>query len=111
FVAAGPAEVADALAEAADQAATALDGLRAWLERDYAPGAANTADTVGEERYARFARQSTGSDLNLADAYTWGLEEVRRIEAEMRSEVDRGLPAATASQAIAHRNGHGEAAH
>jgi len=111
FVAAGPAEVADALAEAADQAATALDGLRAWLERDYAPGAANTADTVGEERYARFARQSTGSDLNLAEAYTWGLEEVRRIEAEMRSEVERVLPGASAMQAMAHLSEHGDAVH
>jgi uncharacterized protein (DUF885 family) len=64
---------------------------------------------VGRERYARWSRQWTGSELDLDEAYAWGWEEFHRLDAEMRVEAGRVLPGAGPLAAMAHLNEVGEA--
>jgi uncharacterized protein (DUF885 family) len=75
----------------------------------YAPAVEGTPDGVGRERYARWARYWTGSDLDLDEAYAWGWEEFHRLDAEMHAEAERVLPGATPLEALAHLDVAGEA--
>ncbi|AEW92755.1 MULTISPECIES: DUF885 domain-containing protein [Streptomycetaceae] len=109
FVSAGPQERAGRLTEAAGVAAKAVAGLRDWLRDDYAPAIAGTPDPVGRERYALWARQWNGADLDLDEAYAWGWQEFLRIEAEMRAEAGKVLPGATPREAMAHLEREGQA--
>ncbi|WP_431948017.1 DUF885 domain-containing protein [Actinacidiphila sp. bgisy167] len=109
FVKEGPETLRDELDGGAAEAAAAVAGLRDWLRDTYAPAVEGTSDAVGRERYARWARHWTGSDLDLDEAYAWGWEEFRRIEAEMRVEAEKVLPGATPMEALAHLDEAGEA--
>jgi uncharacterized protein (DUF885 family) len=111
FVAAAPetsALRAD-LHRAADAAAEVTAVLRTWLAEQHLPAAAGTPDAVGEERYRLGARLATGADLDLQEAYAWGWEEFRRLDAELPVEADRVLPGADPLTAMAHLDEHGEA--
>jgi Uncharacterized protein conserved in bacteria len=103
-----PAVRAD-LAAAADAAAAAVTNLRDALETKHLPAAQGTPDGVGAERYRLGARLSTGSDLDLAEAYAWGWDEYRRLDAEMRREADGVLPGADPVTAMRHLDVHGDA--
>ncbi|MET9877809.1 DUF885 domain-containing protein [Actinacidiphila glaucinigra] len=109
FVKEGPEALRSELDGAAAEATAAVAGLRDWLRDTYAPAVEGTSDAVGRERYARWARYWTGSDLDLDEAYAWGWEEFRRIEAEMRVEAEKVLPGATPMEALAHLDEAGEA--
>ncbi|MFG2302205.1 DUF885 domain-containing protein [Actinacidiphila glaucinigra] len=109
FVADGPEALRSELDGAAAEATAAVAGLRDWLRDTYAPAVEGTSDAVGRERYARWARYWTGSDLDLDEAYAWGWDEFRRIEAEMRVEAEKVLPGATPMEALAHLDEAGEA--
>ncbi|MFB7287729.1 DUF885 domain-containing protein [Actinacidiphila glaucinigra] len=109
FVKEGPKALRSELDGAAAEATAAVTGLRDWLRDTYAPAVEGTSDAVGRERYARWARYWTGSDLDLDEAYAWGWEEFRRIEAEMRVEAEKVLPGATPMEALAHLDEAGEA--
>lgn len=109
FVAEGPEALRSELDGAAAEATAAVGGLRDWLRDTYAPAVEGTSDAVGRERYARWARYWTGSDLDLDEAYAWGWDEFRRIEAEMRVEAEKVLPGATPMEALAHLDEAGEA--
>ncbi|WP_089224867.1 DUF885 domain-containing protein [Actinacidiphila glaucinigra] len=109
FVKEGPKALRSELDGAAAEATAAVAGLRDWLRDTYAPAVEGTSDAVGRERYARWARYWTGSDLDLDEAYAWGWEEFRRIEAEMRVEAEKVLPGATPMEALAHLDEAGEA--
>ncbi|MFF3252692.1 DUF885 domain-containing protein [Actinacidiphila glaucinigra] len=109
FVAEGPEALRSELDGAAAEATAAVAGLRDWLRDTYAPAVEGTSDAVGRERYARWARYWTGSDLDLDEAYAWGWDEFRRIEAEMRVEAEKVLPGATPVEALAHLDEAGEA--
>ncbi|MEU1540402.1 DUF885 domain-containing protein [Actinacidiphila glaucinigra] len=109
FVAEGPEALRSELDGAAAEATAAVAGLRDWLRDTYAPAVEGTSDAVGRERYARWARYWTGSDLDLDEAYAWGWDEFRRIEAEMRVEAEKVLPGATPLEALAHLDEAGEA--
>ena len=102
FVADGPSRMRAGLDEAAAAATGAVAQLRDWLRGTYAPAAAGTPDAVGRERYARWVRRWSGSDLDLDEAYAWGWEEFHRIDAEMRVEAGKVLPGATPLEAMAH---------
>lgn len=109
-LAAGGAEALRTELDAAGAEATAgMRALRDWLRDVYAPAVAGTPDGVGRERYARWARYYTGSDLDLDEAYAWGWEEFHRLDAEMREEAEKVLPGATPLQALAHLDSDGEA--
>ena len=81
-------------AELERNAATATEayaGLARFLRDEYAP-VADPRDPVGRDRYALFARAFSGIELDLDETYTWGWEELYRIEERMREAAARILP-------------------
>jgi uncharacterized protein (DUF885 family) len=96
------------LRSAADAAAGAAAALRDHLASVYLPAAQGTPDGVGPERYRIGARMSTGADLDLAEAFAWGWDEFRRLDAEMRKEADAVLPGADPVPAMRHLDEMGE---
>jgi uncharacterized protein (DUF885 family) len=104
----GSAQRAD-LHRAADAAAEATAVLRERLAREHLPAAEGTPDAVGEERYRLNARLATGADLDLREAFAWGWDEWRRLDAELRTEADRTLPGADPLAAMAHLDAEGPA--
>lgn len=110
FVRDAPDAVASDLDRSARQATEAVAHLRDWLRDTYAPGIDGAPETVGKERYARWARYWNGTDLDLEEAYAYGWEEYHRIHAEMRTEGAKILPDATSPwQVLRHLDTHGEA--
>lgn len=109
FVASGPVDLQPRLKEAATAASAALAEVRGWLVSTYAPAAEGTPEPVGAERYALNARYWTGSDLDLTEAYAWGWDEYRRLEAEMRTAAGQIVPGASIAAAMAYLDEHGEA--
>jgi uncharacterized protein (DUF885 family) len=103
------AAVRSELTAAADAAAEATATLREYLAATYLPAAEGTPDAVGPDRYRLGARLSTGADLDLADAYAWGWDECRRIDAEMRREAEAVLPGADVRTAMRHLDENGPA--
>jgi len=91
------------LAAAAAAAHTGYAEAARWLAEEYAPRAAE-ADGVGPERFAVASRLSLGADLDPADSYAWGWEELRRLERELAAEAERVLPSAGIDGAVAHLN-------
>ncbi|OLZ72175.1 hypothetical protein AV521_09715 [Streptomyces sp. IMTB 2501] len=108
FAAAGPEALRTELDEAARAATGALVELRDWLRDVYAPAIEGAPNTVGRERYARWARYFNGTDLDLDEAYAYGWAEFHRILGEMKQEADKILPGAeTPWVALAHLDEHG----
>ncbi|WP_329407619.1 DUF885 domain-containing protein [Streptomyces sp. NBC_00704] len=108
FVAPGPKARRAELDEAARGATAAVVELRDWLRDVYAPTAEGAPETVGRERYARWARFYNGTDLDLDEAYAYGWAEYHRLLGEMRKEAEKILPGArTPWEALAHLDGHG----
>jgi uncharacterized protein (DUF885 family) len=103
-----PASLRSDLAAASGAADAAVAGLRDWLLTAYLPGTAGTPDGVGEERYLVGAKRWNGAELDLAEVYEWGWSQYREISADLRLEVERVLPGATATEAMAHLDVHGE---
>ncbi|MBO8188587.1 DUF885 domain-containing protein [Streptomyces spirodelae] len=98
------------LGEAAAEATRAVAEIRDWLRDVYAPGIVGAPETVGRERYARWARYWNGADLDLEEAYRYGWEEFHRLLDEMRTEAAKILPGAkTPWEALRHLDTHGEA--
>ncbi|WP_084700420.1 DUF885 domain-containing protein [Streptacidiphilus anmyonensis] len=107
FVEPAPQRLRPELDAAALAATEALVGFRDWLRTDYASAAQGTPDAVGRERYLLWARQFTGSDLDLDETYAWGWEEFHRVWAELQAEARRVLPGAGVQEAREHLNRHG----
>ncbi len=80
-VAGADPSLADELDAVASAAADAYRGLAEFLAGD-ALTFATDADALGRERYAPRLRGHLGEDVDLDDAYAWGVEEVRRLHAE-----------------------------
>ncbi len=105
----GPQALRAELDAGAASATAAVDAARTYLLETYAPRAEGTPDAVGSQRYALSARDQTGADLDLDDAYAYGLAEVERLEGEMAREAERVLPGSSALEAMAHLAEHGPA--
>lgn len=71
-----------------------------WLLREYLP-LSNPVDTVGEERYARWARHFTGADLDLRATYEWGLEDLAQINERMWKVAAKIKPEAKSLREVA----------
>ncbi|UJW32157.1 DUF885 domain-containing protein [Saccharothrix sp. AJ9571] len=96
------------LERAAQEAGEAVRELSRWLAEDYLPRTEGTPDGVGAERYQVTARQWTGANLDLAQAYEWGWTEFHRLRAEITEEAAKVLPGAPVAAAMAHLNQHAE---
>ncbi|MFE6281494.1 DUF885 domain-containing protein [Streptomyces sp. NPDC057877] len=108
FASAGPESLRAELDEAARAATAAVVELRDWMRDVYAPTVEGAPNTVGRERYARWARYFNGTDLDLDEAYAYGWAEFHRLLGEMRQEAGKILPgAATPWVALAHLDEHG----
>ncbi|MFI6466414.1 DUF885 domain-containing protein [Streptomyces sp. NPDC050538] len=108
FASAGPDSLRVELDEAATAATAALVELRDWMRDVYAPEVEGAPNTVGRERYARWARYFNGTDLDLDEAYAYGWSEYHRLLAEMKREAEKVLPGAeTPWVALAHLDEHG----
>ncbi len=108
FAAPGPEALRTELDEAARAATAAVVELRDWVRDVYAPTVEGAPNTVGRERYARFARYFNGMDLDLDEAYAYGWSEYHRILGEMKKEAEKILPGAeTPWVALAHLDEHG----
>ncbi|KAB2971552.1 DUF885 domain-containing protein [Streptomyces sp. SS1-1] len=106
---AGPEALRAELDEAARAATGAVADLRDWMRDVYTPAIEGAPNTVGRERYARWARYFNGIDLDLDEAYAYGWSEYHRLLGEMKKEAERVLPgAATPWVALAHLDEHGK---
>jgi uncharacterized protein (DUF885 family) len=108
FVAAGPDALRADLDSAAHTVTAAVVKLRDWMHDVYAPAVEGAPNTVGRERYARWSRYFTGTDLDLDETYAYGWAEYPRILGEMKQEAEKILPGAeTPWVALAHLDEHG----
>jgi uncharacterized protein (DUF885 family) len=108
FAAAGPEALRTELDTAARGATAAVVALRDWMRDVYVPTIEGAPDTVGRERYARWARYFNGTDQDLDEAYAYGWSEFHRLLGEMRQEAEKILPGAeTPWVALAHLDAHG----
>lgn len=105
----GPDTLRAELDAAAADAERACRELREFLEVTYAPAAAMEPDVVGRDRYARCARQWTGSEVDLDAAYAWAWEEFHRIDVDIRAEAEKVRPGANPAEAMAWLNSDGDA--
>jgi uncharacterized protein (DUF885 family) len=87
------------LSEATEVASSAFRQLADVLSDELLP-AAPESDAVGRERYALWSRYFLGARIDLEETYAWGLEELERIESEMRQIADRIKPGAGIKDAI-----------
>ncbi|MFF7686759.1 DUF885 domain-containing protein [Streptomyces syringium] len=107
FAAAGPDPLRRELDDAAAKATAAVAGLRDWMRDVYTPAIDGAPDTVGRERYARWARYFNGTDLDLDEPYAYGWSEYHRLLAEMKTEAGKILPGAGPWEVLAHLDAHG----
>ncbi|MDQ1467906.1 MAG: hypothetical protein QOH10_2321, partial [Actinomycetota bacterium] len=89
------------LSRAADDATAAYAEIAMWLRDTYAP-VASERDAVGADRYLLQARAFCGMELDLAETYEWGWEELYRIEHAMREVGERILPGESLDEVIAY---------
>ena len=82
---------------AAARAATAEFGR--FLRDQLAPHG-HEREAVGREHYALASRSFLGATVDLEETYLWGIAELARIEAEMRTVADKIQPGATSAEAI-----------
>ncbi|RSS80381.1 DUF885 domain-containing protein [Streptomyces sp. WAC06614] len=107
FAERGPEGRRAELTEAAAAANAATVELRDWIRDVYAPAVAGRPETVGRERYARWARYYNGTDLDLDEAYAYGWSEYHRLLGEMKTEAAKILPGAGPWEALKHLDDHG----
>ena len=109
LVADAPGPLRAELQAAAAQARAAYADARAYLADTYAPSAAGTPDAVGRERYARWARHWTGSEVDLEQAYAYGWDEYHRLVGEITVAAHAILPGSSPKAVMRHLDHHGEA--
>jgi uncharacterized protein (DUF885 family) len=91
----------DRLETLAVRATEAYASLGRFLVEEYAPHA-DEHDPVGRERYAMYAQDFNGIELDLDDTYAWGWDELHRIERVMGEVAERIIPGADVDTVIEH---------
>src|SRR5439155_18030123 len=81
----------DRLETLATRATEAYASLGRFLVDEYAPHAAER-DPVGHDRYAMYAQDFNGIELDLDETYAWGWSELHRIEHAMGQVAERIVP-------------------
>ncbi|MGH9032223.1 MAG: DUF885 domain-containing protein [Acidimicrobiia bacterium] len=95
----GNAALGRTLADRAGRATEAYAAIARFLVDEYSPRATER-DAVGAERYAMRARAFTGMQLDLAETYAWGWDELHRINHAMGEVAERILPGESVDAAI-----------
>jgi uncharacterized protein (DUF885 family) len=95
------AALARRLTELAERATAAYASFGRYLVSEYLPHAGDI-DGVGADRYGLWARVFNGADLDLAETYAWGWDELHRIEHAMGEVGERILPGAGLDAVIEH---------
>jgi uncharacterized protein (DUF885 family) len=85
----------------AERATAAYAAFARYLADEYSPDA-NAPDAVGPDRYSLFSRSFNGIELDLAETYAWGWEELYRIEHAMRETAERILPGRPVGEVVEH---------
>jgi uncharacterized protein (DUF885 family) len=85
------------LAASAQAADRAYLRFADYLDDSYLPRAADQ-DGCGAELYQLHSRLYNGLQLDTAETYAWGWEELRRIDDELAATAQRILPGATLSE-------------
>ncbi|MFC4049715.1 DUF885 domain-containing protein [Actinomadura syzygii] len=80
-----------ALDAAVESASAALGEFAEFLTGELA-GRAPERDALGADRYRLGVRDFLGTDLDLAETYAWGWEELARVEAQMAEAAEAILP-------------------
>ncbi|HLU27030.1 MAG TPA: DUF885 domain-containing protein [Glycomyces sp.] len=93
--------LAIALGDGASYARWATTKFAEFLRTELAPQAPEK-DAVGRERYSRASRYFIGAEIDLAETYEWGWQELARIEDEMAAVAEVIKPGASLEEAIAH---------
>ena len=94
-----PDSLRSQLGDAVQVAKDAYDGVAATLRTRIDPQATEE-DAVGVQRYRLASREFLGSTIDLAETYTWGQEELARIEEMQRETASRIRPGATVAEAM-----------
>nr|WP_281497306.1 DUF885 domain-containing protein [Ornithinimicrobium sp. F0845] len=94
-----PEEVRRDLAAAVEEAKAAFGTLGRYLTEEILPQAPES-DASGVERYRLASRQFLGAEIDLAETYAWGLEEVARIDALMLETAQAIRAGSTVKEAI-----------
>jgi uncharacterized protein (DUF885 family) len=89
------------LADLAQRATDAYAALGRYLVEEYLPHAA-PQDAVGADRYATWAEAFTGVELDLAETYAWGWDELYRLEHALGTVGERILPGEPLAAVIEH---------
>ncbi|HZJ25488.1 MAG TPA: DUF885 domain-containing protein [Acidimicrobiia bacterium] len=89
------------LAERAERATAAYAAFARYLAADYSPHA-DAPDAVGIDRYSLWSRSFNGIDLDLAETYAWGWDELYRIEHAMAEVGERVLAGRPLPEVIEH---------
>jgi uncharacterized protein (DUF885 family) len=76
----------------------AMDEMAAYLTDTYAPEATDR-DAVGLERYTLASRTFNGIELDLAETYHWGWEQLRWVNVEMSKTAEQILPGGSVAEA------------
>lgn len=94
------APVREDLAAAVEEAKAAFGALADFLTGELLDQAPES-DAAGLDRYRLASRSFLGAEVDLAETYAWGLEEVARIDALMLETAQQIQPGATVKEAIA----------
>jgi uncharacterized protein (DUF885 family) len=81
-------------------AAEAYERLTTFLRDEMLP-AARSGDAVGRDIYQLWSRFFLGATVDLEETYAWGIEELARIEDEMRQVADEIVPGGSIEDAVA----------
>lgn len=95
-----PASLRSALERGATSAAQAYADFSRYLAEDL-HGRARTQDAVGQNYYQLASQQFLGAQVDLAETYHWGLDELDRIIAEQEAVADVIQPGASLDEARA----------
>lgn len=94
-----PPALARDLDAAAAVATQSYADFAEFLRSAYLPRA-RQSDAVGAERYALGSRSYNGIELDLAETYDWGWEQLRWVRSEMRQAANAIKPGATIREAV-----------
>lgn len=92
--------VGPALGEAIELARQAFGDLGSYLTETLLPQAPE-ADACGIERYALASRFFLGAEVDLAETYAWGQQELARITGLMEQTAHAISPGASVAEAVA----------